>query len=162
MERIPRSCPDKVDGIPAVCTWVEGWQKKMSEFIEKRQNFILLGEEEYLKQVKEAYEKRNWKKFVKIILLGSGTGAVALPGITSASLTTALGLGMFSAIDPEPISKVIILVIIGAILGATAATIIWTTIALYKDDNAKLKLVEVNLLKNLVGMKVEFENPLKE
>jgi len=127
-----RECPKEINGLPVVCTWVEGWQEKMGEFIDKKQDFILLGEEEYLKQIEEAYRKKALKDLVKVILLG-GAGAVALPGITSTSLSIALGLGIFAAADPEPISKTVVIAAVAAILGITAAVLIWKMIKLLKD-----------------------------
>ena len=134
MKRKTSTCPEKIGGLPVVCTWVEGWQKKMAELIDRKQDFILLGEEEYLKKVKEAYYKKSLKELVKIILLGRA-GAVALPGITSTSLSIALGLGFFAAADPEPVSKSVLIAAVAAILGITAAIVIWNIVKLYKDRN---------------------------
>jgi len=128
-------CPKEISGLPVVCTWIEGWQEKMGEFIDKKQDFILLGEEEYLKKIEEAFRKKALKELIKIILLG-GAGAVALSGITSTSLSVALGLGVFAVADPEPISKAVVIAAVTAILGITAALLIWKIIKLLKDrDN---------------------------
>jgi hypothetical protein len=35
-------CPKEINGLPVICTWIEGWQEKMGEFIDKRQNFIFV------------------------------------------------------------------------------------------------------------------------
>ena len=102
-------CPEEIDGLPVVCTWVKGWQEKMAKFIEKRQDFILLGEEEYISQIEKAYKKRDLKNLIKVILLG-GSGAVAVSGITMAKITAALGF--LAAADPEPISKTAFLIVL--------------------------------------------------
>jgi hypothetical protein len=125
-------CPKEINGLPVVCTWIEGWQEKMGEFIDKKQDFILLGEEEYLKQIEKAYRERAWKELIKIILLG-GAGAVAVPGITAGSLSVALSLGVFAVADPEPISKIVLIVAVGAVIGITGAILIWKIIKLLKE-----------------------------
>ena len=119
-----RECPKEVNGLPVVCTWVEGWQKKMAEFIDKKQDFVLTGKEEYLRNVKKAYCRKSVKEFIELILLG-GAGAVALPGVSATSLGTALGLSCFATADPEPVSKTIFIAIVAAIVGVTAAILIW-------------------------------------
>ena len=131
---IEKKCPREIDDLPVVCTWEENWQKKMAEFIEKEQDFILLGEQEYLKQIEKAYKRKSLKDLIKIILLG-GAGALALPGITSTSLSVALGLSFFAAADPEPVSKTVLIIAVGAIIGITAALVIWGIIKLLKGGN---------------------------
>jgi len=110
----------------------------MAEFIDKKQDFVLLGEEDYLKQIEEAYRKRVLKDFIKIILLG-GAGAVALPGITASSLSIALGLGIFAVADPEPVSKTALIAAVMLILGITVAVLIWNIVKLFKDRDVELK-----------------------
>jgi len=134
-----KTCPKVIDGLPVICTWEENWQKKMAQFIEKEQDFILLGEQEYLKQIEKAYRNKSLKELAKIILLG-GAGALALPGITSTSLSIALGLGLFAAADPEPISKTALTIAAGAIIGVTAVVVIWGIIKLLRGGNIRFVL----------------------
>ena len=152
---VNKECPKEIDGVPVICTWEKEWQKKMGEYIEKKQDFILLGEKEYLEQVKNAYEQKKLKELIKIILLG-GAGAAALPGITTTSLSAALGLGTFCVVDPEPISKTILLIVVGAILGTAAAILIWRIVKWVKD---KAKIIEIEIETPFFksGIKVEFQ-----
>ena len=148
-----KTCPKVIDGLPVICTWEENWQKKMAQFIEKEQDFILLGEQEYLKQIEKAYRNKSLKELAKIILLG-GAGALALPGITSTSLSIALGLGLFAAADPEPISKTALTIAAGAIIGVTAVLVIWGIIKLLRGGN--IEFVFRSDLKGIGGIEVHF------
>jgi len=126
----------------------------MIEFVEKEQDFILLGDQEYLRQIEEAYRNKSLKKFIKIILLG-GAGALALPGITSTSLSLALGLSFFAAADPEPVSKTALIIAAGAIVGVTAAVVIWGIIKLLKGGN--INFVFRTDLGGIGGIEIRFE-----
>ena len=114
--------------------------KKMGKLIDKKQDFILIGEKEYLKQLEEAHTKRNLKKFIQVVLLGGG--ALALPGISAISLSAALGLGFFAAADPEPISKAAMIIAVAAILSVTAAILIYKITKLYIN---RADFVKINI-----------------
>jgi len=148
-----RTCPKVIDGLPVVCTWEKNWQKRMADFIEKEQDFILLGEQEYLEQVKKAYVNKSLKELIKVILLG-GAGALALPGITSTSLSVALGLGLLATVDPEPVSKTALTIAVGAIVGVTAVLVIWGIIKLLKGGN--VEFVFRTDFKDIGGVEVHF------
>jgi len=109
--------------------------RKNGRVYRQKAGFYFVGRRRIFKKIEEAFRKKALKELIKIILLG-GAGAVALSGITSTSLSVALGLGVFAVADPEPISKAVVIAAVTAILGITAALLIWKIIKLLKDrDN---------------------------
>lgn len=149
-------CPKEINGLPVVCTWMKDWQKQAAEYIKKKQDFILLGERQYLEELIETYKKGDFKKFAKLFLLGGGAGAVALTGVSSTTLSIVFGLGTFSLLDPEPISKIAAAAIAG-VVGAVVLAILIALFYLFKDrKNIEFKLQAGNIL--MIHFKASNEN----
>jgi len=99
---------------PVVSTSSEGWQKRLAGLVNRRESFVLKGDDEFLAEVEESLKNSSLKRLIELLLLGGG-GTPSSLKVDGDRLKTLLSLPLFSR-EPGLVSKVVLLLTSGAFL----------------------------------------------
>lgn len=146
-EKVFWDCPEEEGGLPVICSWEDGWHKKVAKLIHEKRNFIFYGNAKTIKILEKLHNFAQ-KAVVASIFGGIGSIFTVVERMGFKATEEEIAKGLFEASEKffkltkdkgEINPKVLIFSFIVSLSLIAVALIVWGIGLLYKKRKVKVE-----------------------